>query len=557
MLMSLKTRAKELLFSNPLYMQVFKPRAELGYWRQHLNEWIPEWYAGRRAFHFPFPTEEEKEKSFDPKTNAFLTYMRAELRQAPYLSDLGLNPRSFAGMRVADIGCGPYPNLLVFEDCERWGFDHLIDAYRRLGYPLERFDVRFVNCKTEKIPMGDAFFDAVISRNAIDHVDDFEQTAREMRRILKPGGYLVIQTHYHRPTTAEPLVLDDERVLAAFGSLGIKKISTVVGEWGFEEGHQTVVWSNMPEAAARPAGLLRRGDGGLRGGTSAGRRREAVDGVVVAQEDRLDEVGLRPGSIEPRVEVEDDHLARAGLVGAPRALGDPIHYLPLEGVEKEEDDRLVRDRVGGGVDAHRLDRRDDPGVAPDSLQVLGRHPMQLGRELDPHDPPEGKAGGDDQRPTLSRAEIEEDEALEVDAQAPDGLREPRGFDAPVRRAVLAVAARDLEAVEVEQAARVHAEALIELAIDARPAAPLPAALGRLLQGPVDDLVLDLAERLEDASARRHAAQFVERSDHHRSRALALPQRASRAPAPPKRSSTTRWPTLASPSPRRRRASPCL
>lgn len=244
-------QVKNLVLATPLAQKLIKPRMELEYWRQHFHVWIPEWYEGKRPFHFPFPSEAEKEKQFDLKTNAFLTYIRAELRHAPYLRDLALHAGVFRGLRVADIGCGPFPNLLVFDQCQRWGFDHLIEAYKRLGYPLDRFDMQFVNCKSESIAVPDRYFDAVVSRNALDHVDDFEKTAAEIRRILKPNGYLAIQAHYHRPTWTEPLVLNDDRILSAFGSLGVRKISTLEGAWGFAEG-QTVVWSNLSTEQGAP-----------------------------------------------------------------------------------------------------------------------------------------------------------------------------------------------------------------------------------------------------------------------------------------------------------------
>ena len=35
------------------------------------------------------------------------------------------------------------------------------------------------------MPFEDGFFDAVISVNAIDHVNDFAETAKEIKRVLK------------------------------------------------------------------------------------------------------------------------------------------------------------------------------------------------------------------------------------------------------------------------------------------------------------------------------------------------------------------------------------
>jgi len=45
-----------------------------------------------------------------------------------------------------------------------------------------------------KIPFPDEYFDHVLSLEMIEHDDDFWKSISEMRRVLKPGGKLVITT---------------------------------------------------------------------------------------------------------------------------------------------------------------------------------------------------------------------------------------------------------------------------------------------------------------------------------------------------------------------------
>ena len=46
----------------------------------------------------------------------------------------------------------------------------------------------------------------------VDHVDNIEKTAQEVRRVLKPSGRFRMHVHYHPPTMPEPLDLNDENV---------------------------------------------------------------------------------------------------------------------------------------------------------------------------------------------------------------------------------------------------------------------------------------------------------------------------------------------------------
>jgi len=237
---------KRLVYQSVLWHRYFKNRTEHRHWSQTLDR-IVKWYLWEESYIFPFPTETEKETRFSLTKNALLTFIAAENRHASYLRDLRLNANSFVGMKVADIGSGPLPTLAVFEDCDRYGIDHLIEVYRSLGYPIEEFEkeMHFINAKSEEIPVADAFFDTVISRNALDHVDDFERTALEIKRILKPGGFLHVLVNYHSPTSSEPQILNDERILNGFGSLNVRKVLEENDAWGFRGG-KTVLWSNVP-----------------------------------------------------------------------------------------------------------------------------------------------------------------------------------------------------------------------------------------------------------------------------------------------------------------------
>ena len=193
--------------------------AEESFWIKQVGKLVA-WYNGALTEHYqtPSPTDGQKIRCRTVEHSAILTWF--ELHQKPkYAADLRLPSDAFSGMRILDVGSGPMPSAEVFAGCELYCLDPLIPNYLRAGYPLHcyRPDTRFVCGYSESMPFNDGFFDAVISMNAIDHVDDVYLTAREIQRVLKPGGSLRIHAHYHHATPTEPLELNDSVMREAFG----------------------------------------------------------------------------------------------------------------------------------------------------------------------------------------------------------------------------------------------------------------------------------------------------------------------------------------------------
>lgn len=54
-------------------------------------------------------------------------------------------------------------------------------------------------------PFGDATFDVVISGSTMEHVTSFWRWIPELVRVLKPGGYLAIHTHWQFPEHRFPV----------------------------------------------------------------------------------------------------------------------------------------------------------------------------------------------------------------------------------------------------------------------------------------------------------------------------------------------------------------
>ena len=108
--------------------------------------------------------------------------------------------------KVLDVGCGcGYGNdFFVKAQAERAvGIDYSWQAVR---YAKERFASRnshFLVMDAANLGFCDNYFDAVLSIENLEHVKDHEGSLREIRRILKPGGMLMLQTPNKEATSPD------------------------------------------------------------------------------------------------------------------------------------------------------------------------------------------------------------------------------------------------------------------------------------------------------------------------------------------------------------------
>jgi SAM-dependent methyltransferase len=94
-----------------------------------------------------------------------------------------------------DVGCGHKPyEKTFFAGAEKYvGMDYLTD----------RSTPDVVGSATD-IPLGDASFDTVVSTEVLEHVPDPLKALREMHRVLKPGGHLILSTPMYWPRHEVP-----------------------------------------------------------------------------------------------------------------------------------------------------------------------------------------------------------------------------------------------------------------------------------------------------------------------------------------------------------------
>ena len=89
-----------------------------------------------------------------------------------------------------DVGCGRKPyEKTFFAGAEKYvGMDYLTD----------RSTPDIVGSATD-IPLDDAGFDSVVCTEVLEHVSDPLGALREMHRVLKPGGHLILSTPMYWP----------------------------------------------------------------------------------------------------------------------------------------------------------------------------------------------------------------------------------------------------------------------------------------------------------------------------------------------------------------------
>jgi SAM-dependent methyltransferase len=157
----------------------------------------------------------------------FLLRLAADLQTNSIYRDLRRELAGFSG-RLLDVGCGnsPFRHLLSPATSRYQGVD--VAAAANFGYK----NPDTVYYDGHVLPFPDASFDAVLCTEVLEHIADPAETIREIHRVLKPAGRLVLTIpwsarfhyqplDYHRYT---PSMLT--QLFAAFPTLEVRPRGT-------------------------------------------------------------------------------------------------------------------------------------------------------------------------------------------------------------------------------------------------------------------------------------------------------------------------------------------
>lgn len=122
-----------------------------------------------------------------------------------------------AGESVLDIGCGAgeFSAALLHAGARPIAVDVADEALRRARERVPGLDARRW-AAGHPLPLADTSADAIWAGEVIEHVADVAPWLSELRRVLRPGGTLLLTTPHHGPGTLLRLALSRRRFAEHF-----------------------------------------------------------------------------------------------------------------------------------------------------------------------------------------------------------------------------------------------------------------------------------------------------------------------------------------------------
>jgi ubiquinone/menaquinone biosynthesis C-methylase UbiE len=100
---------------------------------------------------------------------------------------------NLSGTRLLDVAMGDGRNMpLIPHDCQVYGVDISRVLLEKTQHDFPGRDMHLIVGEAESMPFPDATFDNLFSLGALNHVNDPGQVLREMARVVKPGGTIVV-----------------------------------------------------------------------------------------------------------------------------------------------------------------------------------------------------------------------------------------------------------------------------------------------------------------------------------------------------------------------------
>ena len=178
-----------------------------------------------------------------------------------------------AGKRVLDIACGEgYGSAALARTASSVvGVDVAAEAVRHAASKYRSERLSFLHGSCLEIPLPSSSFDVVVSFETIEHVSEHDRVMSEFKRVLRPGGLLVISSPdkreysdipaYRNPFHVRELYRDEFQALLLkyFANAEMLGQRMVYGSAVFPEGRTRIAgsWHMGDRDGSRHAGLLR------------------------------------------------------------------------------------------------------------------------------------------------------------------------------------------------------------------------------------------------------------------------------------------------------------
>ncbi len=154
----------------------------------------------------PRPTEQWKQHFYDPEWNGYAESKGRDFIYAPDLTRLSgyrkllefLTKHCAEGAKLLDVGCAA--GLFVAEARKRGflaaGCDYSAQA---VSHGKEQFNIHIIHSPAECIDAPADSFDVVTLLHVFEHLPEPLVVLKELRRVLRPGGFLLLETVNYRP----------------------------------------------------------------------------------------------------------------------------------------------------------------------------------------------------------------------------------------------------------------------------------------------------------------------------------------------------------------------
>ena len=128
------------------------------------------------------------------------------------------------GDRILEVGVGTGINITLYpRNCKITGIDlsePMLEKARERVARAGLSNVRLLEMDAAKLTFADDSFDIVYAPYLVSVVPDPVQVVREMRRVCRPGGKIVILNHFR---SANPILSRMERAISPFTvHIGVK-----------------------------------------------------------------------------------------------------------------------------------------------------------------------------------------------------------------------------------------------------------------------------------------------------------------------------------------------